>query len=50
MIIDGRFEFFNEEEALHTPEGTFYSRVPLAVRAQMSETAQNVATLSATGA
>ena len=50
MIIDGRFEFFNEEEALHTPEGTCYSRVPLAVRAQMSETAQNVATLSATGA
>lgn len=50
MILDGRFEFFNMEEALQTNEGTYYSRVPLSVRAQMSENAITTATLSATGA
>ena len=50
MIVDGRYEFFNEEAVVRTEQGEYYSRMPLDVRAQMSEGAQQIATLSATGA
>lgn len=50
MIINGRYEFFNVEALLQTGQGVYYSRVPLSVRSGMSETAQQSATLSATGA
>lgn len=50
MILENRYEFFNEEALLETEAGVYYSRVPLEVRAGLSEAGRERAVLSATGA